>query len=484
MIIRYIGHPFIDVGVAVLTAHAGKTRPEDVTEDDIEAFIAEALKIYITPAMSGFLTYSVFPNTYFAYVAEVKKPETFPKRREVLNRYMHLWKLKDGEPILVEDPPAGENEVCLFSGDKAIIRAAQQLIPMIPSRDSLNFFPEGQPRIPISGWCVLALLAMPMGILASKGRGFLVHSFDYNLLQQLTQQVIDKNRQAFQIQSLEKLPNYKNAKTHLIEALVKAFRDLPNTRASITAYHFVAGGASPDIEIIHLPSMVINFINIAQKRYGRVWAEIVARAWRMEKTSKKDEEQQTDNKQIEYVEMNYFYEDLFDLPAQATTFLRRYLLRQAPKGKVDKQDPRYTYSAFREREVISWDFIGLFLEKVMQMDKERLEAIKQFGDRLARYIQDHDGRVYRKLYLARGDYEFRQELIRVANAAKEKSSETLIPYDQFLTIFFVEDNTGYGVRPDWTLAKDLLLIRIIEQLSNDWIENHRNDLPEEKEEAE
>ncbi|PJF27008.1 MAG: hypothetical protein CUN52_15095, partial [Phototrophicales bacterium] len=189
----------------------------------------------------------------------------------------------------------------------------------------------------------------------------------------------------------------------------------------------------------------------------RVWAEIVARAWRMEKTSKKDE-QQTDNKQIEYVEMNYFYEDLFDLPAQATTFLRRYLLRQAPKGKGDKQDPRYTYSAFREREVISWDFIGLFLEKVMQMDKERLEAIKQFGDRLARYIQDHDGRVYRKLYLARGDYEFRQELIRVANAAKEKSSETLIPYDQFLTIFFVEDNTGYGVRPDWGLAKDLLLI--------------------------
>lgn len=483
MIIRYIGHPFIDVGVAVLTVYANKTHPQDVTEDDIEAFIAKALDIYITPAMSGFLTYSVFPNTYFAYVAEVKKPETFPKRRDTLSRYMHLWKVKPGEPLSIDDPPAAENEVCLFSGDKAIIRAAQQLIPMTPGRDTLNFFPEGQPRIPISGWCVLALLAMPMGILASKGRAFLTHSFDSDLLQQLTRQVIEKNLRTFQIQSLEKLPNYKNAKTHLIEALLKAFRDLPNTRASITAYHFVAGGASPSINIIHLPSTVINFINIAQKQYERVWAEIVKRAWRMEKAGKKEDEE-TDKKQIEYVEMNYFYEDLFDLPANAPTFLRRYLLRQAPKGKRDKQDPRYEYSAFREREVISWDFIGLFLEKVMQMDKERLEAIKQFGDRLAQYIQDHDGRVYRKLYLARGDYEFRQELIRIANVAKEKASETLIPFDEFLTIFFVEDDTGYGVRPDWGLAKDLLLIRIIEQLSNDWIESHRNELTEEKEEAE
>ncbi len=229
--------------------------------------------------------------------------------------------------------------------------------------------------------------------------------------------------------------------------------------------------------------MVVSFISIAQKKYERAWAEIVRRAWRLEKSSKKEDEA-TDKKQIEYVEMNYFYEDLFDLPANAPTFLRRYLLRQAPKNKYDKQDPRHTYSALREREVISWDFIGLFLEKVMHMDKARLDAIKQFGDRLARYIQDHDGRVYGKLYMARGDYEFRQELIRVANAAKEKTSETLMPYDEFLTVFFIEDETGYGVRPDWNLAKDLLLIRIIEQLSNDWIESHRNELPEEKEEAE
>lgn len=484
MIIRYIGHPFIDVGVAVLTAHAGKSRPEDVTEADIEAFIAEALDIYITPAMSGFLTYSVFANSPFTNNNELKKRELDHQRRETLNRYFHLWNIKAGEPINLgkfeeTTPIANKDELCVFSSDPAIIRASQQLIPMIPGRNTYNFFPEARTLLPISGWCLLALLAMPMGMLASEGKAFVVHSPNPALFIELTRQILNKNFATFQLQSLENLPNYKNAKTHLIEGLVKAFRDLPNPRTSITAYHFVAGGASPSIKVIPLPAMVVNFISLAQKRHERAWSEIVGRAWRMEKASKKDEDE-TDKKQIEYVEMNYFYEDLFDLPANAPTFLRRYLLRQAPKHKYDKQDPRHTYSALREREVISWDFIGLFLEKVMHMDKARLEAIKQFGDRLARYIQDHDGRVYRKLYMARGDYEFRQELIRIANTAKEKSSETLIPYDQFLTIFFIEDETGYGVRPDWGLAKDLLLIRIIEQLSNDWIESNR-ELIEEQE---
>ncbi len=258
MIIRYIGHPFIDVGVAVLTAHAGKTRPEDVTEDDIEAFIAEALDIYITPAMSGFLTYSVFANSPFTNNNELSKRELDEQRRATLNRYIHLWRLEQGESVKLgkfeeSTPPADKGELCIFSSDPAIIRASQQLIPMIPGGNTYNFFPEANSLLPISGWCLLALLAMPMAMLASKGKAFVTHSYDYRLLIKLTEEIMAKNKLTFQMQSLEKLPNYKNAKTHLIEALVKAFRDLPNTRASITAYHFVAGGASPASKLSPYP---------------------------------------------------------------------------------------------------------------------------------------------------------------------------------------------------------------------------------------
>ncbi|MDZ4670029.1 MAG: type I-B CRISPR-associated protein Cas8b1/Cst1 [Phototrophicales bacterium] len=479
MIIRYIGHPFIDVGVAVLTAHANKTSPADVTEDDIEAFIAEVLDIYISPAMSGFLTFSVFSNAPFALVQDVKKPATFPRRRDMLNRYFHLWKVKPNEPIFVDEALANPNETCIFSGDPALVRVSQQLIPMIPGGNTYNFFPEARTLLPISGWCILALLAMPMAMLTSKGKAFVVHSHDYDLLLSLTKKMMAKNAVTFQMQGLEKMPNYKNAKTHLIEALVEVQTHM-TAKSALTAYHFVGGGASPDVDIIPLDSMVVNFIAVA-KRYEKAWNAVVGRAWRMEKPSKKDDSEDAETgKQIEYTEMNYFYEGLFKLPAEARSFLRLYLLRTPTRSKVDKQDPRHEYSALREREVISWELIGKFLEKVMHMDKERLEAIKQFGDRLARYIQDHDGRAYKKLYFARGDYEFRQELIRIANTAKEKSAKTLIPYDQFLTIFFIEDETGYGVRPDWGLAKDLLLIRIIEQLSNEWITSNPTLLSEEE----
>jgi len=472
MIIRYIGNPFIDVGVAVLTAHSGKSRPEDVTADDIEAFITQALEIYISPAMAGFLTFSVFSNAPFALVQDVKKPVTFPKRRDLLNQYLHLWQLKPDDPILVDEIPADSEELCRFSNDPALIRVSQQFIPMIPGGNTYNFFPEARALLPISGWCLLALLAMPMAMLTSKGKAFVVHTYDHALLLDLTKKFMAKNYATFQMQGLEKMPNYKNARTHLIEALIMVAREKP-VNASVTAYHFVAGGASPDIDIIPLQSMVIEFMVSASRRYERAWNEITFRAKRIEKESKKEGEADSDGvKQIEYTEMNYLYEDLFTLPANAPSFLRRYLLRQ-PSHSKDKQDPRHEYNALKEREVISWDLIGLFLEKVMHMDKERLEAIKQFGDRLARYIQDHDARVYRKLYQARGDYEFRQELIRVANTAKEKSSETLMPYDEFLNVFFIEDETGYGIRPDFGLAKDLLIIRIIEQLSSEWIaSNH------------
>ena len=34
---KYTGHPFVDVGIATITAFAGKKRPEDLTEADLDA---------------------------------------------------------------------------------------------------------------------------------------------------------------------------------------------------------------------------------------------------------------------------------------------------------------------------------------------------------------------------------------------------------------------------------------------------------------
>ena len=46
--LKYTGHPLVDVGVATITAFAGKQRPEDLTEADLDSiadYIARELSL-------------------------------------------------------------------------------------------------------------------------------------------------------------------------------------------------------------------------------------------------------------------------------------------------------------------------------------------------------------------------------------------------------------------------------------------------------
>ena len=91
------------------------------------------------------------------------------------------------------------------------------------------------------------------------------------------------------------------------------------------------------------------------------------------------------------------------------------------------------------------------------MERERIEQIRGLGDALAQYILARDERFFSRLYMVRDYPALRRELIRAAKDA----DATLVPFDTFVAVF--EDSEEVG-RPDWRLAFDLLLIRIIEQL--------------------
>jgi CRISPR-associated protein Cst1 len=468
--LRYTGHPFIDVGVATITAFAGVEMPEDVEDWQIEGFVNYAIDIYMAPTMAGYLAMVTFANPSYANPGLINNPKFDAQRRHTLTTLLNLWQWQSGKPrpeVPSKEVPADEGERCIFSQEPALIRVSQGLMPMIGGGSAINFFPEGRPRLPVSGWCLLALLAMPLGTLNSSGKTFLVHCHNSETSLELVRLNLNRNRDAFQMQGLVKRPNYKFPKTSLIRDLVDTGAHT-HRNTSITAYLFITGGQNPRIEIFHLPSSVLNFMSLATKLYPHAWQEVVARAWESQKPTNREEGI------IEYAERNFFYEDLFNLPREARRFLRRYLLRYRRSGKENKTDPRFQYSFIKEREVISWGLIGLFLERVMDMDKARIEAVKQLGDRLATYIQTVDARFYKRLYIARNDYQMRRELLIAANNAKGKHYETLLPYEEFITVFFSDD--GDTAQPDWYLARDLLMIRIIEQLSIDWIQEHDQDL--------
>jgi len=451
--IRFIGHPMIDVGVATLCAAANVNNPRDLTPEAIDAFTSEIVALYLNPAMAGFLTYVVFAGARFANPAQLK-PAYEPKRRAVLSEIVNLWK-PDAPPSTFE-APAEPGEACVFSGDAAKVRVSRMYVPMTTDEDSINFVPEGVPLMPVSGWCLLALLVMPLGGLASKGKMWIVHSFNSRATLYFAKRNLERNRQDFQMEHLKKWPNYKFSRTYLLRDLAEAQGFDTVGSYPLTAYLFTSSGRKSEIEITHLPSTVVRFIRLARREAPDAWKRIVERAERLNSTP------EDKDGQIIYHTRNYFYEDLFDLPTNAHRFLRQYILRTPIAGKPkgdSKNDPRYGYSLVKETELVSWTLTEIFLKEVLQMDTDRIAAIKTVADRLADYIRTRDERLFKTLFNARNEYSFRLELIKAARNAQPP----LFSLDEFVQAFFTTTEAD-TLRSDWLLARDLMIIRIIEKL--------------------
>src|SRR5690606_36598375 len=174
VLLRYTGHPVVDVVVATFTAFSGMEKPEEVSYTYLESITEISLDLYIERSVANYLGSVVFGNARFANPYLNSKPKFDGQRRMALSGLIILFREQAVVPENEELPAVDEN--CSFCGNPAIIRASRMLIPMISDESSINFVPEGRPRLPVCGLCVLAILAMPLGTLKSQGKVWLVHS--------------------------------------------------------------------------------------------------------------------------------------------------------------------------------------------------------------------------------------------------------------------------------------------------------------------
>ncbi|MGB3060161.1 MAG: type I-B CRISPR-associated protein Cas8b1/Cst1, partial [Anaerolineae bacterium] len=72
--IRFTGHPLVDVGVAVITLFNRRQRPEELTEADLERMADYVTAEYVRQPLKSFLTVA-FPNSGFTQPAFEKTPE-------------------------------------------------------------------------------------------------------------------------------------------------------------------------------------------------------------------------------------------------------------------------------------------------------------------------------------------------------------------------------------------------------------------------
>jgi CRISPR-associated protein Cst1 len=208
--------------------------------------------------------------------------------------------------------------------------------------------------------------------------------------------------------------------------------------------------------------------------YQSDWAKIVQRAWEVfpERKGKKDEKPFIPRK-------NYLYEDLFQLPENASRFLRTYFLRVALKfAKIEPQDPRQTYSTKAEVAIVSWKITQEFLRRIMHMEQDRIDQIRDMGDRLADYVSSQNDKRFFQEFFMQNRYEFfRSRLLKVNLAHVKRGNAPIIEFEPYIQVF--EEGTELA-RSDWRLARDLVLIRMVERLhALNWFGKNPDALTEE-----
>ena len=490
MLLEYTGHPLFDVGAATIAEFVRKRNLALITEADLDKVADFLAQQYVINPLKSFLTVA-FPNSGFTQPAFEKVPQ---KRAEYAQRVLRGY--RTGTPHLDEN--------CVFTGDPAVGiafsdklppgRAFRQHVPLLTGEGVINFHPYGDAGLPVSGVALLCIQVFPLGCAKCAGKLLAVHSDSGDLTYEFAAKFLNDNRRALllaQQQDSKKMPEAnRSARTLLIETLLEVElrrRDEAEEHqsCSVTAYHLSNSGQSnpldtrnPPLEIYHLPLELTDFLSqIVGPDYKAEWSAIAKRAWQLSKPKKKGKraKEGTQEKEDTRPRRNLLYEDLFQLPENARAFVRHYFLRVPVRTRFEN-DPRRTYSLREEAGLVSWKLTELFLRKVMTMDKDRIQQIRELGDRLAAHVSgQNDKRFFRDFFEHRYHY-FRTTLIRANLAQVQKGKPPLITLDPYIEVF--EEGSDVE-RPDWRLARDLVLIRMIEKLyEQGWLGKNVEAIPE------
>ncbi|MGH2538767.1 MAG: type I-B CRISPR-associated protein Cas8b1/Cst1, partial [Candidatus Promineifilaceae bacterium] len=222
--------------------------------------------------------------------------------------------------------------------------------------------------------------------------------------------------------------------------------------------------------LYHLPSQMILYLRqMLSADYEAAWAKLVKRAWERPKLKRGETAAPADFQPSR----NWLYEDLFALAdnvsERAPRFIRTYFLRQSQRwAQNDPTDPRVQNSLRQEAELVSWKLAEPFLRRMLGMDNARIEQIRALGDALADYVKNQNDRGFFRSFYAESRYGYlRNELIKANTAHVRRGHPPFLTLDNYLAVFEEGEELA---RVDWRLARDLVLIRLVEKLyDNGWL---------------
>jgi CRISPR-associated protein Cst1 len=493
--LKYTGHPLIDVGVATVTAFADKRNPADLTAEDMYSIANFMASEYPKSPYKSFLSIAFTSNAWFiqdAYnpdnkpnLAEEKRQEILQTRNKWASHHLLQWGQDVERNSLERDAFTGQPAVAVeLSGKLPPGRAGRAQVPLLAGDENINFYANGSPGIAVSGETMLCLQALPLGCAKCGGKLLLVHSDNGEIMLHYARAFLQVNRRDAQLAQLagsKEMPGREyTQRTLLLTTLLEAKqfqRDglEDGSHFSITAYHLSNSGQGPGLTIYHLPFHAVDFLReMGKAEHSQTWQAIVGRAWEREQAKKK----KLNDKPFQ-PKRNWLYEDLFDLdqPDLAKRFVRTYFLRVALRRVRDEFDPRGEYSLKTEIELLSWKITAIFLRRILNMEPSRVEQIRNFADQLAGYVNgQNDRRFFREFYTLQNYNHFRAALIKANIAHVKRGNAPIVTLDPYIEVFEEGDEV---MRRDWQFARDLVLIRMVEKLyALGWLNKNSDALPE------
>ena len=110
------------------------------------------------------------------------------------------------------------------------------------------------------------------------------------------------------------------------------------------------------------------------------------------------------------------------------------------------------------------------------MDKQQIDKIRVLGDRFAQHVKEQNDRYFFTNFREQRYQVFRTLILRAALSQLKRGQDTLIDFDSYVDVFEVAENDA---RMDWRLARDLVFLRMIEQLHKlEWLTKNTDALPE------
>jgi len=475
--LNWTGHALVDVGIAALCAIAHKQSPDELTLEDLDLAAEEMERFYFSGALTSYLT-CVFMNSEYVQPGSGQKKDE--SRKRYANRILRAHR----------SPPDAEvaEKSCAFSGNKATHLIHRGQMPLLTGEGVLNFFPGAAGGLPIYGPYLTALQALPLGGRRSEGKLLVAHSDDPTLTLAFASRFVLDNKRLLALAMSGRLPTHegpseelaretaswdaskkrpkfpdaKVAFTLIASDLLDVIREQrqsgrPETPVSIQVYWLSSSGQGPSLELFSLPSNLIKFLReVSKAETNTTWQKLLNKGWGTEAEQSKARLKSRPAMQGPGKSRNPILNDLLAVYSsgfvdtrRARTFVRRHLLA------VRK-------SAIQDPDDCNWGLTDLFLKDVLGMNSERIERIRAFADMVATYIAEkNDKKFFKALTFSERPWVLRNQLEKAQRREFVENNRLLFGFDDYVNVFEAEDDAGFA---DWSLVRDLICIRLVEQL--------------------